>query len=126
MMFWRYVLVDFFLEASFNWACGVVGVAVVSGVAASFITWEKKNRTGLVIGVINAIEPEPEESERFRFLLTLLNIIWLSRLWSSENQIVGVGPETKEWTNHNARSHTLSLPKFFHLYSPKGFVLKSY
>ena len=34
-----------------------------------------KNRTGLVIGVINATEPEREESERFRFLPTLLNII---------------------------------------------------
>ena len=41
MMVWKYVMVDFFLEASFNWACGVVGVGVVSGVAPSFMTWGK-------------------------------------------------------------------------------------
>ena len=34
-------MVDFFLEARFNLACGVVGVGVVSGVATSFITWGK-------------------------------------------------------------------------------------
>ena len=31
-------MVDFLLEASFNLACGVVEVGVVSGVATSFIT----------------------------------------------------------------------------------------
>ena len=35
-------MVDFFLEAGFNLACGVVGVGVVSGVATLFITWGKK------------------------------------------------------------------------------------
>ena len=107
MMFWKYVMVDFFLKASFNWACGVVGVGVVSGVATSFITWEKKNRTRLVIGVINATEPEPEESERFRFLPTLLNIIWLRRLRSSENEIVGVG----RW-NERMNQSQYSFPHF--------------
>ena len=32
--------------------------------------------------------------------------------------------ETKEWTSHDARSHTLCLPKFFHLYSPEEICFK--
>ena len=45
-----------------------------------------------VSGVISATESESEESERFHFLPTPLTTPSLTfRLWSSENQIVGVG-----------------------------------
>ena len=51
-----------------------------------------KSKIGVVSGVISATELESEESERFHFLPTPLTTPSLTfRLWSSENQIVGVG-----------------------------------
>ena len=51
-----------------------------------------KSKIGVVSGVISATESESEESERFHFLPTPLTTPSLTfRLWSSENQIVGVG-----------------------------------
>ena len=55
------------------------------------MTWWK-SKIGVVSGVISATESESEESERFHFLPTPLTTPSLTfRLWSSENQIVGVG-----------------------------------
>ena len=68
-----------------------VGVGVVSGVARALMT-QWKSKIGVVSGVTSATESEPEESERFHFLPTPLTTPSLTfRLWSSENQIVGVG-----------------------------------
>ena len=68
-----------------------VGVGVVSGVVRALMTLWKSN-IGVVSGVISATESESEESERFHFLPTPLTTPSLTfRLWSSENQIVGVG-----------------------------------
>ena len=51
-----------------------------------------ESNIGVVSGVISATESESEESERFHFLPTPLTTPSLAfRLWSSENQIVGVG-----------------------------------
>ena len=68
-----------------------VGVWIVSGVVRALMTkW--KSKLGVVSGVISATESESEESERFHFLPTPLTTPSLTfRLWSSENQIVGVG-----------------------------------
>ena len=68
-----------------------VGVGVVSEVVRTLMTtW--KSKIGVVSRVISATESESEESERFHFLPTPLTTPSLTfRLWSSENQIVGVG-----------------------------------
>ena len=55
-----------------------------------------KSKIGVVSGVISATESESEESERFHFLPTPLTTPSLTfRLWSSENQIVGVGSRSR-------------------------------
>ena len=61
-----------------------VGV-LVSGVIRALMTWWKPN-----IGVISATESESAESERFHFFQLCLWLFLLFRLWSRENQIVGV------------------------------------
>ena len=51
-----------------------------------------KSKIGVVSGVISATESESEESESFPSLPTPLTTLLLTfRLWSGENQIVGVG-----------------------------------
>ena len=66
-------------------------IGVVSGVVRALMT-EWKSKIGVVSRVISATESESEESERFHFLPTPLTTPSLTfRLWSSENQIVGVG-----------------------------------
>ena len=51
-----------------------------------------KSKIGVVSGVISATESESEESESFHSLPTPLTTLLLTfRLWSGENQIVGVG-----------------------------------
>ena len=112
-------MMHFVLEASFNLACGVWSRSSKRSRNIVYNLGKIKNRTGLVIGVINATEPEPEESERFRFLPTLLNIIWLRRLRSRENQIVGVGRRNEcSYPHCVCLSSSASTPW-------KGFVLKS-
>ena len=76
---------------------------------AGAVTWDRENKlvnsassrlvftsdgvgVGVVSGVVSATELESEESERFHFLPTPLMTPSLTfRIWSSENQIVGVG-----------------------------------
>ena len=77
----------FFVEALFT----SDGVGVGVGVVRALMTWWK-SKIGVVSRVISATESESEESERFHFLPTPLTTPSLTfRLWSSENQIVGVG-----------------------------------
>ena len=66
------------------------GVGV--GVVKALMTWWK-SKIGVVSGVRSATESESElESERLHFLPTPLTTLSLNfRLWSRENQIVGVG-----------------------------------
>ena len=87
-----------------------VGVWIVSGVVRALMTkW--KSKLGVVSGVISATESESEESERFHFLPTPLTTPSLTfRLWSSENQIVGVGSRSGRTKPMTKRGNVLPTP----------------